>query len=226
MEGWHRHVAAARRGRAGAGYSQGVAANPDLGLFPLDLVLLPGESLGLHLFEPRYRQLFADCVLDDVPFVLVRGGDDGRAGVGCAARFVAIARRHGDGRMDVTVRGDHPVELLEPTGGRLYHSSRARRLEDADEPPAGDLAESVLTRYLALAGAGGEPPDAGDAPLSYAVAGTLRLSASVRQTLLEERSERARLRLVEDVLAGSERHVETAERAARRAPTNGRVDHS
>ncbi|MGB0731568.1 MAG: peptidase, partial [Miltoncostaeaceae bacterium] len=34
----------------------------DLGLFPLGLVLLPGERAPLHLFEPRYRQLLADCV--------------------------------------------------------------------------------------------------------------------------------------------------------------------
>ena len=62
----------------------------DLGLFPLDLVLLPGERIPLHLFEARYRQLYADCVLDDHPFVVVRSGDDVRPGT-----FRAILRQTG-----------------------------------------------------------------------------------------------------------------------------------
>lgn len=54
----------------------------DLGLFPLGLVLLPSERAPLHLFEPRYRQLYADCVLEDTPFVVVQAGPTGTADVG------------------------------------------------------------------------------------------------------------------------------------------------
>jgi ATP-dependent Lon protease len=66
---------------------------PDLGLFPLDLVVLPGERVPLHLFEPRYRQLYADCVLEDEPFVIVQAGPTGTADVGCSARFETLVRR-------------------------------------------------------------------------------------------------------------------------------------
>ena len=37
----------------------------EIGLFPLPLVLMPGEQAPLHIFEPRYRELVAEC-LDDV----------------------------------------------------------------------------------------------------------------------------------------------------------------
>ena len=42
----------------------------NLGLFPLAIVLLPGERMPLHIFEPRYRELIADCTLGARPFVL------------------------------------------------------------------------------------------------------------------------------------------------------------
>ncbi len=202
-----------------------MAEDRDLGLFMLDMVLLPGESAGLHLFEPRYRQLYADCVLGDLPFVLVRGDDVDRARVGCTARFVALHRRHEDGRLDVTVRGEDPVELMDATDGRLYRSARARVLADADEPAVGELAGSVLRRYRALAGAEATPPELTGVPLSYALAGTLRVDASVKQALLEERSERARLALLGELLEGAEHASRRAEVAAERAPTNGKVDH-
>ena len=70
-----------------------MADDADLGLFPLDLVLLPGEAVALHLFEPRYRQLYADAVLEDALFVVVRQEDERRERVGCAARFEELTRR-------------------------------------------------------------------------------------------------------------------------------------
>ena len=39
-----------------------------LPIFPLGLVLLPGEPEQLRIFEPRYKQMLDDCVLDDRPF--------------------------------------------------------------------------------------------------------------------------------------------------------------
>lgn len=203
-----------------------MAEDRDLGLFPLDLVLLPGESVALHLFEPRYRRLYADCVTDDVPFVLVRGDDDSHERVGCATRFAALTRRHDDGRMDVMVRGERAVEIGSPTGGRPYRSALVRDLHDAGETPPTELRDAVVDRYRVLAGPGVELPAEGGAGLAYALAGTLRLDAAIKQALLAERSEGARLTLLAEVLEGAARDSKRADLAARRAPSNGRVEHS
>ena len=37
-------------------------------IFPLDIVVYPGEDLNLHIFEPRYRQLIADSLENKKPF--------------------------------------------------------------------------------------------------------------------------------------------------------------
>jgi len=44
---------------------------PDLGLFPLNLVLMPGERVPLHIFEPRYRELIGECLDNLTEFGLI-----------------------------------------------------------------------------------------------------------------------------------------------------------
>src|SRR5437879_12742914 len=40
----------------------------ELPIFPLPIVLFPGAPQPLHVFEPRYRQLLADCLAADRRF--------------------------------------------------------------------------------------------------------------------------------------------------------------
>lgn len=197
----------------------------DLGLFPLDLVLLPGERVPLHLFEPRYRQLYADCVLEDRPFVIVRSGPTGTADIGCTARFETLVRRFEDGRLDVVVQGVQPVRLVEETEGRLYFSAQVEPLDDRPGEASVELAEGVLRRFRALAGLGEEArPEAPDGvPLSYAVAASLDLAPGPKQRLLESRDESERLALLTEMLEEVEREVRHARMAAERAATNGKV---
>ncbi len=42
-----------------------------LPLFPLPLVLMPNAPLTLHVFEPRYRAMVADCLAQRSPFAVV-----------------------------------------------------------------------------------------------------------------------------------------------------------
>lgn len=197
----------------------------DLGLFPLDLVLLPGERVPLHLFEPRYRQLYADCVLEDRPFVIVRAGPTGTADIGCSARFETLVRRFEDGRLNVVAQGIEPVRLVEETEGRLYYSARVETLADEPGEPAAGVAEGVLRRYRALAGLGEDAvPEAPEGtPLSYAIAATLELEAGAKQRLLESRDETARLAMLTELLEQVGREAGHARMAAERAATNGKV---
>ena len=219
-------VPAARDGTRGRGASRlrGVSGL-DLGLFPLDLVLLPGERAPLHLFEPRYRQLYADCTLEDRPFVVVHAGETGTADIGCTARFETLVRRYDDGRLSVVVQGVEPVRLVEETDGRLYFSAVVEPLSDDPSPAPAGLAADVLARFRALAGLGdaAKPEAPEGTPLSYAVAGAFALPSDAKQRLLESRDEGERLGMLADLLRGVERQMEHARVAAQRASTNGKV---
>jgi Lon protease-like protein len=199
----------------------------DLGLFPLTLVLLPGERVPLHVFEPRYRALVADCVLDDQDFVLVLADDDGVAHVGCTARFETLLRRFADGRMNLTVTGGRPVEIVEETGGRLYRSARVQQLEDRPGTVDPARAEEVVGLYRSLTeqvtGSPRDPDVPDGVPLSYAVAGSIDLAPRPKQALLESRDEDERLAQVERILRIAQDGVDRSRIAAERAPTNGRV---
>ncbi|NNG17392.1 MAG: hypothetical protein HKM89_13010 [Gemmatimonadales bacterium] len=79
-----------------------------LALFPLTAVLFPGTILPLHIFEPRYRELVADCLEDDAPFGILPPGEEREAPppgtVGCAAR-IQTQDLLPDGRSNIIVVG-------------------------------------------------------------------------------------------------------------------------
>ena len=66
---------------------------PDLGLFPLSIVLVPTERIPLHIFEPRYRELVEECVANDTDFGLVLATGDGAVHeIGTRARCSRCSR--------------------------------------------------------------------------------------------------------------------------------------
>lgn len=101
----------------------------DLPLFPLNLVLFPGQQLPLHIFEPRYREMIGYCLEKDSPFgiVLLREGKDvGPLSsephvIGTAARIVE-AKRMPDGRMYIMVTGTKRFQVKAFDQSRSYLS--------------------------------------------------------------------------------------------------------
>jgi ATP-dependent Lon protease len=77
----------------------------EIGLFPLGIVLLPGEQVPLHIFEPRYRELIGECLERGVPFGLVFADESGMRGVGTEAAVVEVSHRFDDGRLNIVVEG-------------------------------------------------------------------------------------------------------------------------
>ncbi|MBU2602869.1 MAG: LON peptidase substrate-binding domain-containing protein [Actinobacteria bacterium] len=154
---------------------------PDrLPLFPLQLVLLPGELLPLHIFEERYKNLVARCVETREPFGVVLRLGDGVAAVGCLARLVAVLEEFPDGRSNIVVRGEAPFRILaidtpedadqEPMSAAVEYLEE----EPTEEPePAGTAeadaldAPALLDELLRRLGAArGDDPSLGDEPVS------------------------------------------------------------
>ncbi len=71
-----------------------------LPLFPLDVVLLPGAPLPLHIFEPRYKEMISECLDQKRPFGVVRVKEEGVAEIGCTAEIISVAKKYPDGRME------------------------------------------------------------------------------------------------------------------------------
>src|SRR5947209_3822819 len=92
-----------------------------LPLFPLEqVVLFPGMSLPLRIFEERYKVMIGACQVTDQIFgvVLIRSGLEVGAPaeperVGCTARMVRIDRMP-DGRMNILTVGEQRFRLMGP----------------------------------------------------------------------------------------------------------------
>ncbi len=145
-------------------------------LFPLpDLVLFPGAVQGLHIFEPRYREMTADALEGDrlITMVLLQPGWEADYQgnppihtVGCLGR-IAASEKQADGRYNLQLRGLMRVrldqEIMPATSGRLYRQARATLLPDTGLPTASTDKSLRQELEQQLAGWCAEQPDVKDA---------------------------------------------------------------
>jgi len=210
----------------------------ELPLFPLHLVLFPGTALPLHIFEPRYRQLLADCLEGDRRFGLIRLPDgtaerDIPAGtVGCVAEILNTEPL-ADVRSNILVRGAERFALASFVGSaHPYHVCRAELVEDEFEigHELDTLAERVRDVFRRVAHAArtlsDDPDPIPDLPdeapsLSFAIASMIDIGLDARQELLSSRSPQARLRQLDDILSAALGTIVQRAQVHTLAKTNG-----
>lgn len=195
-----------------------------LPLFPLDVVLLPGTPLPLHIFEPRYKEMIGECRANDAPFGVVRALEDGMAEVGCTAEIVSVTKEYSDGRLDLVAEGRKRFEVLELKRERAF--LQAEVLMVPDEPGAAaeeDKARAIQVHLeiLSLAGAVQDLSAADQSSLSFYLAGSLPLDLDFKQRLLAMRSESERIQAVAGYLESMLPNLRRASKAREKAGGNG-----
>lgn len=174
-----------------------------LPLFPLDVVLLPGTPLPLHIFEPRYKEMISECLANDAPFGVVRALKEGIADIGCTAEIVTVTKEYPDGRMDLVAEGRQRFEVLQVNEERSFLRADVLLVPD-DAIAAGDQenqrAAELHQEILALAGAVQDLSSAQPGLLSFHLAGSLPLDLDFKQKLLTMRSETERVQFLTSYL--------------------------
>jgi Lon protease-like protein len=82
-------------------------------IFPLGIVVYPGEQLNLHIFEPRYRQLISECQAGGKPFGIPSVINDRICEMGTLVRIREISEVYEDGKMDIKTEGLQVFRMLE-----------------------------------------------------------------------------------------------------------------
>lgn len=82
-------------------------------IFPLSIVVYPGEQLNLHIFEPRYKQLIKECFETKKPFGIPPVIDNKLSETGTLVKVVEITTVYDDGKMDVKTEGLEVFTILE-----------------------------------------------------------------------------------------------------------------
>jgi uncharacterized protein len=171
----------------------------ELPLFPLQAVLYPGLPIPLHVFEDRYRQMFARILGGEKRFgvvAIVRGRDVDTAAtyhpIGCVAE-VGEVHRYPDGRLDVVAHGQSRFKIDGVLQAAPYIVADVSTLtENAGEAAeqrtinAGRLFTRYLTALTRMVGQEVESIDIPDDPVaaSYLVAAGLQVDLADKQRLL------------------------------------------
>ena len=176
-----------------------------LPLFPLQVVLLPGMSLPLHVFEPRYRLMIRTCIERKEEFGVVLAHGKGIAEIGCSAQIVRITHEFSDGRFNILTIGRRRFRLGQVSDELPYLRGEVEFLPE-EEPEAMPAEPSELLHlwpeaYRLATGEQRVPERTSEfSALSYFIAATLPLDLETRQAVLQAESESARLGLLEDRL--------------------------
>ena len=199
----------------------------EIGLFPLNLVLVPGEQAPLHIFEPRYRELISECLDFGNDFGLLLEDDEGMREVGTRCKVIEVIDRFPDGRLNVVVEALERFQLLEVTDGRTFRTAEVETLPDESDTPLEDEVEEVLAAYarvVAAAEAELDDLDLDADSVAYQIAARIDFGTEVKQGLLELRSERERVVRLAPMLNQAAEAVEREREIRTRAGGNGRVE--
>lgn len=193
----------------------------ELPIFPLPLVLFPGATQPLHIFEPRYRTLLSDCLEGDRRFGIAfatpdKPSDPAPGDVGCVAHILTTQTLP-DGRSDILTTGEQRFVLLEWLAtDRPYRMARVEEFSDepVDSAEAEGIGQDVRRDFLRVVQAlEQEPPELPVDPeaLSFRIAASLELEATNKLALLAIRSTTVRLRrlsaLLQPLAADAERRA-------------------
>jgi ATP-dependent Lon protease len=164
-------------------------------LFPLDVVLFPGMSLPLHIFESRYKLMTRRCLRTHEAFGIVFARGEELAHIGCTAAIQRLLRQYNDGRMDILTVGVRRYRIAELVHEQPYLEGEVEFLEEGEAMAA--ASKQLLELYdhshrLVF----GRPPDTTEAArggsLAFLIASALPLDLEARQELLELDSEAQR----------------------------------
>ncbi len=198
----------------------------ELGLFPLGIVVLPGERVPLHIFEPRYQELVGEAMEREEPFGILLEDEEGLRSIGTRVEVAEVVERFEDGRFVVLVQGLERFRLERLTEGRAFRTGDVEPVEDGDDPAGEQERGEALALFEELRDAVGaevDTPAADEPDLSYAIASRVEVDVQTKQMLLESSSERERLDLVIRHLRNASAQVELLREQTALVRSNGNL---
>ena len=92
-------------------------------IFPLGIVVYPGEKLNLHIFEPRYKQLITECHQAKKPFGIPTVIENKVQEYGSMVKITELSKLYDNGEMDIKTAGVkifRTLELIKEIPDKLY----------------------------------------------------------------------------------------------------------
>jgi uncharacterized protein len=117
-------------------------------LFPLSIVVYPGESLNLHIFEPRYKQLISECNAGAKPFGIPAIINNKLNEMGTLVGITEIVHiNEMTGEMDIKTRGlsvFRILEIIKQVPDKLYSGAIVNYPENIENRSNRELMQKVI----------------------------------------------------------------------------------
>ncbi len=159
-------------------------------IFPLNIVVYPGETLNLHIFEPRYKQMVRECLDGKKPFGIPPVVEKDLLELGTLMEVTALAREHPDGTLDIRTKGLSVFRILHRIGevpNKLYSGAIVSYPANTTETGNSILAKNIVTevkRLYSLLNVSERFPAGSDKMRSYELAHLVGLNLEQEYELL------------------------------------------
>ena len=200
----------------------------EIGLFPLNVVLLPGERLPLHIFEERYKELVGECLDNAGEFGLLFAEETEFRTIGTSARVTDVLNRYDDGRMDIVVEGRERFRVTRIVETRSFLTAEVQPFADTQSGVDPTLVADCMSALERVAQATETDATAvgveGD-DVAWQIASQIDFGAEFKQQLLEMQTENERLEQLAEALDEAATAIARQKEIRERAAGNGKVDH-
>jgi uncharacterized protein len=124
-----------------------------LPMFPLNIVLMPGETTKLHIFEDRYKQLVNECLVNNASFGIPFQDKGKTKTFGCEVKIKRILKTFNNGEMDILIEGANIFKLLEYSTvlkPKLYGAGVIEHLNITQKIQLNNLQDAVVNYFSSI----------------------------------------------------------------------------
>ena len=122
-------------------------------VFPLGIVVYPGETVNLHIFEPRYKQLVSECHSEGKPFGIPTVIDNRLNEMGTLVRITELVKQYENGEMDIRTQGlrvFRMLELIKTVPDKLFSGAIVNYPDNIEGPGKRALMTKVINAMREL----------------------------------------------------------------------------
>ncbi|HVV04701.1 MAG TPA: LON peptidase substrate-binding domain-containing protein [Puia sp.] len=122
-------------------------------VFPLGIVVYPGEKVNLHIFEPRYKQLVNECYTEGKPFGIPTVIDKKLNEMGTLVKIIELVKVYDNGEMDIRTEGIRVfrvLEMIKTVPDKLFSGAIVNYPENVEGPGKRELMAKVVNAVREL----------------------------------------------------------------------------
>ena len=178
--------------------------NDKIPIFPLPLVLLPGEKLPLHIFEAKYKKMIEYWLKHNKKFGIINSKNNDSLSIGCTAEITQIAAAGRDtGGYDILVTGVERFIVKSYNFSKDFKQAYVKTWQDIDDSVDEILLQETnvfLYEVLMKLGASSKISQISMPRAAFEVASMLDIDKRAKKMLLKSQSERDRLIILKRIL--------------------------